>query len=140
MDHVVLVVDDLDAAIVYFTELGLAVEGRMAGMKGDWIDKVNGYPGLDVEIAMMVTPDGHSKLELTQFHAPEVVDHGPEHSNTAGYRSVMFAVDDVDDTVERLRTVGGELIGEIVDYEGVYRLCYVRGPGNAIISLAQEIG
>ena len=140
MDHVVVVVRDLDAAIAFFTELGMELEARMAGMKGDWIDRVNGIDGMDVEIAMMRTPDGVHKLELTKFHAPEVVDAGPnDRSNTLGYRSVMFAVDDVDDTVERLRKHGGEVVDSIVNYEGVYRLCYVRGPEGVIVALAEEL-
>ena len=95
---------------------------------------------MDVEIAMMVTPDGHNKLELTKFHAPDVIDAGPnDRSNTLGYRSVMFAVDDVDDTVARLRNHGGELVDSIVNYEGVYRLCYVRGPEGIIVALAEEL-
>jgi catechol 2,3-dioxygenase-like lactoylglutathione lyase family enzyme len=139
MDHVVLVVPDLDAAIAYFTEIGLDVEARMAGMKGDWIDRINAIEGVDVEIVMMAAPDGSGKLELTRFHTPSVDDPGPLPANTMGLRSVMFEVDDVDDTVERLRPHGGQLVGEIVNYENVYRLCYVRGPGEAIIALAQQV-
>lgn len=140
MDHVVVVVRELDPAIAFFTELGMELEGRMPGMKGDWIDRVNGIDGLEVEIAMMKTPDGVHKLELTKFHAPEVIDAGPnDRANTLGYRSVMFAVDDVDDTVERLRSYGGELVDQIVDFQGIYRLCYVRGPEGVIVALAQEL-
>jgi catechol 2,3-dioxygenase-like lactoylglutathione lyase family enzyme len=139
MDHVVVVVPELDPAIAFFEELGLELEARMPGLKGDWIDRVNAIDGVDVEIAMLVTPDGHSKLELTQFHAPAVNDPGLLPASTMGLRSVMFTVDDVDGTVERLRPFGGELIGEIVSFEDVYRLCYVRGPGDAIVALAQEL-
>lgn len=140
MDHVVLVVDDLDAGIAFFAELGLTLEARMSDMKGDWIERINAIEGLDVEIAMMAAPDGSGKVELTRFHAPAVYDPGPLPANTMGLRSMMFEVDDVDAMVERLRPHGGELVGDIVDYEGVYRLCYVRGPGHAIIALAQSLG
>ncbi|MFD6693556.1 VOC family protein [Micromonospora aurantiaca (nom. illeg.)] len=141
MDHVSVVVDDLPAAIAFFTELGMKVEGEMP-VEGAWVDRVNGMDGVRVDIAMMRTPDGHGKLELTRFRAPALVAAEPSDAppNTLGLRSVMFAVDDVDDTVARLRGHGGELIGEVADYGDVYRLCYLRGPAGVIVALAQQLG
>ncbi|MFG2068762.1 VOC family protein [Micromonospora tulbaghiae] len=141
MDHVSVVVDDLPAAIAFFTELGMEVEGEMP-VEGAWVDRVNGMDGVRVDIAMMRTPDGHGKLELTRFRAPALVAAEPSDAppNTLGLRSVMFAVDDVDDTVARLRAHGGELIGEVADYGDVYRLCYLRGPAGVIVALAQQLG
>lgn len=141
MDHVSVVVDDLPAAIAFFTELGMEVEGEMP-VEGAWVDRVNGMDGVRVDIAMMRTPDGHGKLELTRFRAPALVAAEPPAAppNTLGLRSVMFAVDDVDDTVARLRAHGGELIGEVADYGDVYRLCYLRGPAGVIVALAQQLG
>jgi len=141
MDHVSLIVDDLEAAIAFFTELGLESEG-VAAVEGDWVDRVNGIDDVRVDIVMMSTPDGHGKLELTQFRSPDVLTPSPANAtpNLLGLRSVMFEVDDIDDTVERLRAHGGELVGEIADYERYYRLCYLRGPGGAIIALAESIG
>ena len=140
MDHVSVVVDDLPAAIAFFTELGMEVEGEMP-VEGAWVDRVNGMDGVRVDIAMMRTPDGHGKLELTRFRAPALVAAEPSDAppNTLGLRSVMFAVDDVDDTVARLRAHGGELIGEVADYGDVYRLCYLRGPAGVIVALAQQL-
>ncbi|MEU4633129.1 VOC family protein [Micromonospora chalcea] len=140
MDHVSVVVDDLPAAIAFFTELGMEVEGEMP-VEGAWVDRVNGIDGVRVDIAMMRTPDGHGKLELTRFRAPALVAGEPSDAppNTLGLRSVMFAVDDVDDTVARLRAHGGELIGEVADYGGVYRLCYLRGPAGVIVALAEQL-
>ncbi|MER7993323.1 VOC family protein [Micromonospora chalcea] len=140
MDHVSVVVDDLPAAIAFFTELGMEVEGEMP-VEGAWVDRVNGIDGVRVDIAMMRTPDGHGKLELTRFRAPALVAAEPSDAppNTLGLRSVMFAVDDVDDTVARLRAHGGELIGEVADYGGVYRLCYLRGPAGVIVALAEQL-
>ncbi|MCZ7424722.1 VOC family protein [Micromonospora sp. WMMA1949] len=140
MDHVSVVVDDLPAAIAFFTELGMEVEGEMP-VEGQWVDRVNGIDGVRVDIAMMRTPDGHGKLELTRFRAPALVAAEPAGAppNTLGLRSVMFAVDDVDDTVARLRAHGGELIGEVADYGDVYRLCYLRGPAGVIVALAQQL-
>ncbi|WBC12349.1 VOC family protein [Micromonospora sp. WMMA1947] len=140
MDHVSVVVDDLPAAIAFFTELGMEVEGEMP-VEGQWVDRVNGIDGVRVDIAMMRTPDGHGKLELTRFRAPALVAAEPADAppNTLGLRSVMFAVDDVDDTVARLRAHGGELIGEVADYGDVYRLCYLRGPAGVIVALAQQL-
>ncbi|MBQ1046297.1 MULTISPECIES: VOC family protein [unclassified Micromonospora] len=141
MDHVSVVVDDLPTAIAFFTELGMEVEGEMP-VEGPWVDRVNGIDGVRVDIAMMRTPDGHGKLELTRFRSPALVAAEPADAppNTLGLRSVMFAVDDVDDTVARLRAHGGELIGEVADYGDVYRLCYLRGPAGVIVALAEQLG
>ena len=139
MDHVVVVVEDLDAGVAFFTELGMEREGEQR-IEGDWVDRVNGIEGIRVDIVMMRTPDGHGKLELTKFHSPAATTAEPDAPpNTLGYRSVMFAVDDVDDTVARLQPYGGELIGEITQYEDMYRLCYLRGPAGIIVALAQEL-
>ena len=140
MDHVSVVVDDLPGAIAFFTTLGMTVEGEMA-LEGPWVDRVNGIEGIQVDIAMMRTPDGHGKLELTKFRNPELVEIQPAIAppNTLGLRSVMFAVESVDDTVARLRANGAELIGEVVQYEDKYRLCYMRGPAGIIVSLAEEL-
>jgi len=140
LDHIVAVVEDLTASIAFFRELGLEVEGQMP-IEGTWVDRVNGIDDVRVDIVMMKTPDGYGKLELTKFHNPAVLpgDPNPAPPNTLGYRSVMFAVDDVAADVERLRRHGGELVGEIADYKDVYRLCYVRGPSGIIVALAQEL-
>ena len=140
MDHVSIVVDDLDAAKAFFTELGMELEGE-APIEGGWVDRVNALDGVRVEIAMMRTPDGHGKLELTKFYAPAAVSAEPEPAppNTLGMRSVRFAVDDVDDLVARLRKHGAELVGEVAQYENLYRLCYVRGPAGIIVALAEEL-
>jgi catechol 2,3-dioxygenase-like lactoylglutathione lyase family enzyme len=128
MDNVGIVVESLDTAIAFFTELGLELEGR-AAIDGDWAGRVTGLQDMRVEIAMMRTPDGHSRIELSRFLAPPpVADHRNAPVNALGYLRVMFTVDDIDDTVERLRTHGAELVGEVVQYEQMYRLCYVRGP------------
>ncbi|MFD5600365.1 VOC family protein [Leucobacter sp. NPDC058333] len=139
LDHTSIVVRDLESAITFFTELGLALDGRVP-IAGDWADAVNGIVGLRVEIAMMRTPDGHGALELTRFDSPEPVVQQPDAATpqALGLRSIMFAVTDIDATLERLRAVGGELIGEIANYEGIYRLCYVRGPEQVIVALAEE--
>jgi len=140
MDNVGIVVADLDAAIDFFTELGLELEGR-APVEGDWADGVTGLRGMRVEIAMMRTPDGHSRLELSRFLAPAVVaDHRAAPVNALGYLRVMFAVDDIDDTLERLGKLGAKVVGEVVQYRNVYRLCYIRGPEGVLIGLAQELG
>jgi catechol 2,3-dioxygenase-like lactoylglutathione lyase family enzyme len=140
MDHVSVVVEDLPAAIAFFTTLGMSLEGE-APIEGPWVDRVNGIEGIQVDIAMMHTPDGHGKLELTKFRNPELVELDPAIAlpNALGLRSVMFAVDSVDDTVARLRPHGAELVGEVVQYENVYRLCYMRGPAGIIVSLAEEL-
>jgi catechol 2,3-dioxygenase-like lactoylglutathione lyase family enzyme len=140
MDHVSIIVDDLPAAIAFFTTLGMAVEGQMP-VEGSWVDRLNGLDGVRVDIAMMRTPDGHGRVELTKFHHPELVRPEPAMAppNTLGLRQVMFAVEDLDDTVARLRAHGAELIGEVVQYEDKYRLGYVRGPAGIIVALAEEL-
>lgn len=139
MDNVGIVVEDLDATIDFFRELGLELEGR-AMIEGEWAGRVTGLGNQHVEIAMMRTPDGHSRLELSRFLRPAVVaDHREAPVNALGYLRVMFAVDDLDETLERLRPRGAVLVGDVVDYEGVYRLCYIRGPEGLLIGLAQEL-
>ena len=139
MDNVGIVVESLDEAIAFFTELGLKLEGR-ATVEGEWAGRVTGLGDQRVEIAMLVTPDGHSRLELSQFLSPPVVaDHRNAPVNALGYLRVMFAVEDLDDTLARLRQHGAQLAGEVVQYEDSYRLCYIRGPEGILIGLAQEI-
>lgn len=140
MDNVLVVVEDLDAAIAFFTELGMELEGR-AVLEGEWVDRTIGIDGARDEIATLRTPDGHSRLELTQFHTPAAVGPNPRDlpTNALGYRRIMFAVDDLDDTLARLRPLGAELVRDIVEYEDVYRLCFVRGPSGIIIGLAQPL-
>jgi catechol 2,3-dioxygenase-like lactoylglutathione lyase family enzyme len=140
LDHVSVVVDDLAAAIAFFTALGMTLEGE-APIEGPWVDRINSLENIRVNIAMMRTPDGHGRLELTKFHNPALVAIEPAIAppNALGLRSVMFTVDNVDDTVARLRATGGELVGEIVQYEDKYRLCYMRGPAGIIVSLAEEL-
>lgn len=140
MDNVGIVVEDLDVTIDFFRELGLNLEGR-AMIEGEWAGRITGLGDQRVEIAMMRTPDGHSRLELSRFLAPDVVaDHRDAPVNALGYLRVMFAVDDLDDTLERLRARGAELVGEVVQYMDAYRLCYIRGPEGILIGLAQELG
>src|SRR5690606_24246394 len=140
MDNVGIVVEDLDAAIAFFTELGLELEGRMP-IEGEWAEGVTGLPGMRVEVAMMRTPDGHSRLEMSRFVRPLVVeDHRRASVNALGYLRVMFTVDDVDDTLARLRKHGAELVDRVVQYENAYRLCYVRGPEGILLGLAEELG
>ena len=141
MDNVGIVVEDLPATIAFFRELGLELEGR-ATIDGDWAERVTGLRDMRVEIAMMRTPDGHSRLEISRFLTPPVVaDHRRAPVNALGYLRVMFAVDDIDETLARLREHGTELLGsEVVQYEDVYRLCYIRGPEGLLIGLAQELG
>ena len=140
MDNVGIVVESLDAAVAFFVELGLELEGQ-ATVEGEWAGRVTGLPGQRVEIAMMRTPDGHSRLELSRFLTPPVVaDHRNAPVNALGYLRVMFAVEDIDDTVARLRKRGAQLVGEVVQYEDVYRLCYIRGPEGLLVGLAQELG
>jgi catechol 2,3-dioxygenase-like lactoylglutathione lyase family enzyme len=140
MDHVGVVVDDLEAAKAFFVELGLVLEGE-AAVEGRWVDRVNRLDGVRVDIAMMRTPDGHGRLELTKFHTPTAVSAEPENAlgNTLGLRSIMFAVDDLDATVAGLRAHGAELVGEVAQYQDSYRLCYVRGPEGIIVALAEQI-
>src|SRR5512146_2147366 len=138
MDNVGIVVESLEEAISFFTELGLTLEGR-AIVEGEWAGRVTGLGNQRVEIAMMVTPDGHSRLELSQFVTPPVVaDHRNAPVNALGYLRVMFTVDDLDETLARLGKHGAELVGEVVQYEASYRLCYIRGPEGLLIGLAQE--
>ncbi|MFD9899519.1 VOC family protein [Mesorhizobium sp. NPDC059025] len=139
MDNVGIVVEDLTAAVDFFRELGLELEGR-ATIEGEWAGRVTGLGDQHVEIAMMRTPDGHSRLELSRFIRPAVVaDHRAAPVNALGYLRVMFAVDDLNDTLKRLQTHGARLEGEVVDYQDVYRLCYIRGPEGLLIGLAQEL-
>lgn len=139
MDHIGIVVDDLDAAVAFFTELGMDAGGRMP-VQGQWVDHVVGLDGVEVEIVMMRTPDGHGAVELTKFHAPEPIGREEDAPpNTLGLRRVMFAVDDIRDTVDRLRAHGGELIGEIDRFEDLFLLCYLRGPAGIIVALAEQL-
>lgn len=139
MDNVGIVVESLDEAIDFFTEIGLTLEGR--GMvEGEWAGRVTGLGDQRVEIAMMITPDGHSRLELSRFIAPATVsDHRTAPVNSLGYLRVMFTVADIDEMVERLGRRGAELVGEVVQYENAYRLCYIRGPEGLLIGLAEEL-
>jgi catechol 2,3-dioxygenase-like lactoylglutathione lyase family enzyme len=140
MDNVGIVVEDLDTAVEFFTELGLTLEGR-GPIEGDWADGCTGLPGQRVEIAMMRTPDGHSRLELSRFLAPPVVaDHRTAPVNALGYLRVMFTVIDLDDTLARLAKRGAAVVGRVVQYQDAYRLCYIRGPEGILIGLAQELG
>lgn len=139
MDNVGIVVESLDAAIAFFAELGMKLEGR-ATIEGKWAGRVTGLGNQHVEIAMLVTPDGHSRLELSRFLAPPVVaDHRNAPVNALGYLRVMFTVSDIDATLDRLREHGAQLVGEVVNYEDVYRLCYIRGPEGVLIGLAEEL-
>jgi catechol 2,3-dioxygenase-like lactoylglutathione lyase family enzyme len=140
MDHVSVVVRDLEAAIAFFTDLGMELEGR-APIEGPAVDRLNALDGIRIDIAMMRTPDGHGRLELTTFHSPTVISPEPEDPppNTVGLRSVMFAVDDLDGAVAGLRTRGAELVGEVARF-GDYRLGYVRGPEGIIVALAERLG
>ena len=139
MDNVGIVVDDLPATIAFFHELGLELEGQ-ATVEGEWAGRVTGLADQRAEIAVMRTPDGHSRLELSRFLTPPVVaDHRNAPVNALGYLRVMFAVENIDDTVARLRERGAQLVGEVVQYEDVYRLCYIRGPGGLLIGLAEDL-
>ncbi|WP_428308547.1 VOC family protein [Lacipirellula sp.] len=140
MDNVGIVVADLDAAIEFFVELGLELEGR-APIAGDWADRITGLPDMRVEIAMLRTPDGHSRLELSRFDAPPVVaDHRTAPVNSLGYLRVMFAVEDLNDTLARLAKRSATVVGEVVQYANAYRLCYIRGPEGILIGLAEQLG
>jgi catechol 2,3-dioxygenase-like lactoylglutathione lyase family enzyme len=141
MDNVAIVVDDVAAAIDFFTELGMELEGK-GQVEGLWADHTVGLDGVRSVIAMMRTPDGHSKLELTKYHAPAASDAVPRNPppSTLGLHRVMFAVDDIDDTIARLPTHGAELLGEVAQYENIFRLCYLRGPAGIIVALAEQIG
>jgi catechol 2,3-dioxygenase-like lactoylglutathione lyase family enzyme len=141
MDNVLIVVDDLPAAIAFFVELGMELEGQTS-VEGESVDKLVGLDGVRADIAVVRTPDGHGRVELTRFHTPKAISAGPEHApaNTLGIRRIMFAVDDIEGVVARLRTHGAELVGELVRYEDSYRLCNVRGPEGLIIGLAEQLG
>ena len=140
MDNIGIVVEDLPATIAFFRELGLELEGQ-ATIEGEWAGRVTGLGEQCVEIAMMRTPDGHSRLELSRFLTPPAIaDHRNAPVNALGYLRVMFAVDDIDDTLDRLRERGAQLVGEVVQYEDAYRLCYIRGPEGLLIGLAEELG
>ncbi len=140
MDNVGVVVDDLAAATAFFVELGLELEGE-AAVEGRWVDRVVGLDGVRVDIAMVRTPDGHSRLELTKFHTPTAIRAEPNApANTLGIRRIMFAVDDIEDVLARLRGHGAELVGDVEQYEDSYRLCYVRGPEGIIVALAEALG
>lgn len=139
MDNIGIVVEDLDAAVAFFGELGLQLEGQ-ATIEGEWAGRVTGLGDQHVEIAMMRTPDGHNRLELSRFLRPEVVaDHRKAPVNALGYLRAMFTVDGLDETLDRLRTHGAELVGEVVPYGDTYRLCYIRGPEGLLIGLAEEL-
>src|SRR6516162_828803 len=139
MDNVGIVVNDLAATIAFFRELGLELEGQ-ATIEGDWAERVTGLHPMRVEIAMMRTPDGHGRLEISRFLTPSTVaDHRTAPVNALGYLRVMFAVDDIDETLARLRKRGAQLVGEVVQYKDAYRLCYIRGPEGLLIGLAQEL-
>jgi catechol 2,3-dioxygenase-like lactoylglutathione lyase family enzyme len=140
MDNMGIVVESLDTAIAFFTELGMKLEGR-ATIEGDWAGRVTGLGLQRVEIAMMVTPDGYSRLEISRFLTPPAVaDHRNAPVNALGYLRVMFAVDDIDETLARLQKRGAQLVGDVVQYENSYRLCYIRGPEGLLIGLAEQLG
>ena len=140
MDNVLIVVDDLEAAKAFFVELGMELEGEMP-VEGRWVDRVVGLENVRCEIAMLRTPDGHGRVELDKFHTPAAVGAESKNApvNTLGLRRIMFAVDDIDDALARLRAHGAELIGEVAQYEDVYRLCFMRGPDGIIIGLAEQL-
>ncbi|HKV34347.1 MAG TPA: VOC family protein [Pyrinomonadaceae bacterium] len=140
MDNVLIVVEDLEAAKAFFVELGMELEGEME-LAGPWVDSVVGLENVRSEIAMMRTPDGHGRVELSKFHAPAAVSAEPKNApvNTLGMRRIMFAVENLDDVLARLRTHGAELVGEVAQYEDKYRLCFIRGPEGVILGLAEEL-
>ena len=140
MDNVLIVVEDLDAVISFFVELGMELEGK-GPIEGRWVERIIGIDDVRQDVAMLRMPDGHGRIELAKFHQPKAISPDPPNApaNTLGIRRIMFAVDDIDDTVARLRTHGAEVVGEIVQFENVYRLCYVRGPEGIVIGLAEEL-
>ena len=140
MDNVLIVVEDIEAAKSFFTELGMELDGETQ-VEGGWVDSVVGLDGVRADIAMMRTPDGHGRVELTRFHTPAAIRAEPESApaNTLGIRRIMFVVDDIDDVVARLRSQGGELVGEIAQYENSYRLCFMRGPEGIIVGLSEQL-
>jgi catechol 2,3-dioxygenase-like lactoylglutathione lyase family enzyme len=141
MDNVLIVVEDLEAAKAFFIAFGMELEGETT-VEGPWVDRVVGLENVRSEIAMLRTPDGHGRIELDKFHSPAAIRTEPENTpvNTLGIRRIMFAVDDIEDVLARLRALGAELIGEITQYENIYRLCYIRGPEGIIIALAEQLG
>jgi catechol 2,3-dioxygenase-like lactoylglutathione lyase family enzyme len=141
MDNILIVVDDLEAAKAFFIELGMELEGEMP-LEGRLVDRVVGLANVRCEIAMMRTPDGHGRIELDKFHTPAAVRGEPKNApvNTLGIRRIMFDVDDIEEVIARLRAHGAELIGEVVQYEDMYRLCYIRGPEGIIVALAEQLG
>ena len=140
MDNVLIVVEDIDAVIAFFVELGMELEGK-GPVEGRWVERVIGIDDVRQDVAMLRTPDGHGRIELATFHTPRAISPEPKNApvNTLGIRRVMFAVDDIDDVVVRLREHGAELVGEVARYEDVYRLCYVRGPEGIIVGLAEQL-
>jgi catechol 2,3-dioxygenase-like lactoylglutathione lyase family enzyme len=140
MDNVLIVVDDLDAVVAFFVELGMELEGK-GPVEGRWVERVIGIDDVREDIAMLRTPDGNSRIELAMFHTPKAISGEPNAPvNTLGIRRIMFTVDDIEDVVARLRTHGAELVGEVVQYEDTYRLCYVRGPEGIVVGLAEQLG
>jgi catechol 2,3-dioxygenase-like lactoylglutathione lyase family enzyme len=141
MDNILIVVDDLEAVKAFFLELGMELEGQ-AAVEGPWVDLIVGLKNVRCDIATMRTPDGHGRIELDKFHTPAAIRVEPENApvNTLGIRRIMFAVDEIDDVVARLRSHGAELLGELVQYEDQYRLCYIRGPEGIIVALAEKLG
>jgi catechol 2,3-dioxygenase-like lactoylglutathione lyase family enzyme len=141
MDNVLIVVDDLEAVKAFFVEIGMQLEGETT-VEGHWVDVLVGLENVRCTIAMMRTPDGHGRVELDKFHTPAAVRDGPKDArvNVLGLRRIMFAVDDIDDVLARLRARGAELVGEVVQYEDMYRLCYVRGPEGILVAFAEELG
>jgi catechol 2,3-dioxygenase-like lactoylglutathione lyase family enzyme len=140
MDNVLIVVDDLEAATAFFTELGMELEGKTT-VEGRWVGRVVGLDGVRADIVMMRTPDGHGRVELSKFHTPPAISSDPQNApaNTLGIRRIMFTVDDLEDVIARLRTHGAELVGEVAQYEDSYRLCFVRGPEGIILGLAEQL-
>jgi catechol 2,3-dioxygenase-like lactoylglutathione lyase family enzyme len=140
MDNVLIVVEDLDAVISFFVELGMELEGK-GPIEGRWVESVIGIDDVRQDVAMLRTPDGHGRIELAMFHTPKAISPEPKHApaNTLGIRRVMFAVDDIDAVIARLRAHGAELVGEVARYEEIYRLCYVRGPEGIVVGLAEEL-
>ena len=140
MEHVGVVVDDLEAAVAFFVELGMEIEGRTS-VEGQWVDRIIGLEGVRNDLAILRTPDGQGKLELVQFHTPTATSAEPNAaSNVPGIRHILFAVDDLDDVLRRLYPLGAELVGEVEQYKDIYRLCYLRGPQGIIIELAEKLG
>jgi catechol 2,3-dioxygenase-like lactoylglutathione lyase family enzyme len=141
MDNVLIVVDDLDAVISFFVELGMELEGK-GPVEGPWVERVIAVDDVRQDIAMLRTPDGHGRIELAMFHTPKAISSEPKDApvNTLGIRRIMFAVDDIEDVLARLRTHGAELVGEVAQYENSYRLCYVRGPEGIVVGLAEQLG